>query len=511
MKINTRAIASISTTILVLGFLGATSEVANAVTPMTATILEFPSSHIVADGGEAPFDVEFSGGKAMTNTTCRSLISDANLNFTWSYGNNSMYDNASGLNTYQEGTYVKTLAITPTGLKCQIGHVVGWGNHSLVLRQYIGGYGYTTPLVDFQGAESAQINMSIKEGQNLIGSGSGPLYNAYYAPYSPEITGITRGQQVNRFFQFGVTNPPPSDVILKQTFLLDGVECTDSSSTCEVVTMPDNQYMLFLVDGYGGDTPPAGLDVQVVYRVKNRSQWWNEVKTSRITLSFGAQGAGAPYMDWSAIQKSEKFALNTDVTCSNKSENAKTKLKCTATSVISRFSGSWTPIANTTVPLKIIYQFDNGAWKSSSIEVSNRTGTKSPFTFVVPNKSHKRLRIRAVNTEMKTGTNDQEQYGAMPTAPRLNNYLSLPSKIQWNVPFTITATPKGAKASSCTFYDSDETTVLGRSTVRNGRAQITARTVWAGAVGTRTTVVIYAACKYGTKTYWDYSYTYGYR
>jgi hypothetical protein len=112
---------------------------------------------------------------------------------------------------------------------------------------------------------------------------------------------------------------------------------------------------------------------------------------------------------------------------------------------------------------------------------------------------------------MKLGTLSQKTYGKMPSAPSLNNYISLPAKILWDVPFTISATPRGATASSCTFFDSDQTTVLGKATVRNGRATITARTVWAGGIGSRTTVVVYAACKYGSKTYYDYSYTYGYR
>jgi hypothetical protein len=497
----------------ILIFIQPIADRADATAPMTATILAFPTAKIVTTAGEAPFDVEFSGGPAMSNATCKELIRNANVSFVWSNGQNSSTDSGSrtGYRSYEEGVYVKTLAITPTGLKCQISHEVGWGNSSLFFDTYEGHPYYPTPIITYNGEESLPVNLRILSNSEEIGSTTGPLYNPWYAPYTPEIKGVGRGQEVNRYFTFEIDNPPPDSVVLEKQILLDNEDCGIQKGTCEVLEMPENTYMILIASGYGGEIAPLSMDIQVIYKVKNKSQWTNDVGTSKVTLKFAPEVTDIPYMDWDSVKKSEKFVLNTEVTCSNSSEKPKSKLSCQAKSVISNISGSWDSLIRSSVPLKIMFQFDNGAWKNSAINLVNQTGTSNSFVFQVPNTKHQRLRIRAVNVDMKMGKANQKTYGKMPTAPSLNNYISLPAKIQWNVPFTIRATPKGGKASSCTFLDSDQRTVLGKATVRNGSASITARTIWAGAIGSRTTVVIYAACKYGTQTYYDYSYTYGYR
>ena len=469
-----------------------------ASSPLSAKVGALPGVTHSVEGGQAPFVIEFSGGLAETSTSCSELGLQAKIWFRWSTELGTATDEFSrgvpGLLSYPEGTFYRTLGVTSTGIKCEVSHVVGWGNESLYS---INAFKVTE--------EAMALQVEVFSDSQSIGVSSGRLYNPTYLPYSASIVGLSRGDSVGASFAFSVAGTLPNRSAIKSEALsVNGSSC--NGNDCILLRTGPFDYKALLSRSFVSESDGA-LAIQVNWEVLNPAGYRNELATPPLVLQLDKSQNSIAAADLS----SAGLYLNTSIACSDNSERTGQKLNCRVYPMVdtqSRASASSGSFVSTALSLEIQTWSDSGGWRKAKI-TSATPDRWNTFALVAPaNRDY--LAIRAVSkTWARMGEADTAEYGRKPG--NFNNYLTLPSQILWGEIFRISVAPAGGTASRCTFYGPDERTAIASGIVKNGHLTVTAKLKWASYVGQRSTIVIYASCRYGSKSYMDYSVTSGIR
>lgn|GEM_PF-6182111 len=503
-----KLIGVILTLVFTAGISVSSNEVALAA-PLTATFLEVPASEPTLIRGQSPFIVRFDGGLAANSSNCGAFGAEAQIVFRWSTSQETLSDSFSssvpGLRSYDEGNYYKTLAVTATGLTCEIGHVAGWGNGDLY-NSYAGQPG---PIYRFMRNE-ASTNLTLVALSNSIeiGRANGLLNNPAYFPYSATFSGITRGDHVGQVFALAVTGDlPKPDQITKQSLTVNGKPCLGDTGTGEVCIAKGGPYNFTILINFGGENPaPSNLTIGMTIEATNQFGFTNALVIPPVTLIWDSNSRNPEMSD---LTNSGLF-LHTLTRCENKSERTGVKLNCSTYATVTTRPNAYESPGDfaTTLPMQIQYWADSRGWKYLR-SVTMATDVYNKFSFKAP-KNNSYLAIRVVNPSfIKMGQATEQYFGRKPGD--YNIVLTLPKQIFWGKTFTIKATPTGGKATSCVFYDAGGTTIIARGVVKNGHVTTRAKLFWPGSIGSGTSIKVWVECKFGRRKYMDRDYTIGLR
>jgi len=481
---------------------------------LTANVLNTHSPQRLVSS-QAPFDVEFVGKEALSYSNCGAFLRENQISIKWSTSQNSVTDSAGanvpGLTSYPEGNFYKTLGMTQSGIKCQLGHVVGWGNGDL-FEDINSAFGWPKALYSFEkGQNSVELLIQIFSRGTEIGRSSGLLYNPIQTlPYEITYDGISRGSEVSSYFEFSIAGsiPPTADILSSLAYINEDLCGSDSLPYCKLVKLGNSRFGIVILDLYHDEEDLFGpIDFEFLFVVDDGLGGTSPVSAGKVVLNRATNSARIE----SAKLATAGLFLNANVSCSNPRAGSGTKLRCkvfpTVTTSPDKIIESTGDVASQ-VKLEIQVKTNSGKWLKLKSLVA-LTDKYTNFELLAPKVNFQYLAIRAVNTSFRSGIYQPQTYGRAPGD--YNNNLVLKTSILWGQYHQVSVRPIGGKASSCVIYDGDQRTVLGRIQLVNGKGTARIRQYWASAIGGQKVVVVYAACKYKSVTYWDYSTTIGIR
>jgi len=453
---------------------------------LQATFLEIPYSPQQDDfyyGGYAPFSVEIDGQDVLKYKNCSELTNGIqDLYVVWNINGRTFQQSL-----FTDSGFIHTIGLTKNGIKCAF-----LNSHS---QSYLLG---SNGIYEFRPTEEkVSVSLTMRRGESIIGTGKGYLLNPEYAPETPKIVGLARGDTVSGYAKFLLTG---STFSTPPKISLCDLEDKNDCSLGWGKQLLDHSYVILTNQTMQGKS----ADLILTWPYLNASGVYQDVQTD-VIVQIGSSMTPVP---WVVVRQfRDVLEVEPNIDCPSTATYGK-NLACNLTPrVITKNGDEDKSVVNTIIEFNISSQLGTSSWKPSS-KISVPTDVKSGLNIKAPNAPWDRWIFNLDNGYLgQPQDSGTETYGQLKAGPTIG--LKFPNFVMWNTPFNIVANSFSGNISSCTFSMSQK--ILG--TVKgNGRvAKISVVAVWSGDEGSSTNLYYSASCKVAGKTIYGSGVVKGFR